>query len=161
MKRAFHTRPAALPGNTSRALMRRKAGLLLLLLGGLLASCAPAKSTWAGTATQNGGGLSPTYHMHLDLQQRGQRLKGTTFFLLPDNPALFVQFAFRGRLVGNRLELSDYKIVKAAKFNGNWLLKDMVLETASDDGKSLSGTWKAHGATSYQGTLRLKQVILE
>lgn len=114
------------------------------------------KMVFGGIATQNGGGLSNTYPMILEMKVSGTKVSGTSFFILPDGTA-FVQYQFKGTKSGNDLSLKEYKILKGSQISGNWLLKEMYLVIS---GNEIEGSWKDSGGSGAQGNFDGKQMTM-
>ena len=126
--------------------------LIVLASVMLVASCSVVKSTYGGNATQNQQGMSNTYPMILELEIRGNKIKGTSFFMIPNDPSTFVYYAFKGTKNGDELSIQEYKILKGTEIAGTWLKKNMKLKITNDEnGEVLLGTWVAQDNASIQG----------
>lgn len=127
----------------------------------ILASCTVVKATYGGNATQNQQGLSDNYPMIMELEFRGNKVKGTSFFMLPNDPSSFVYYAFKGTKSGDEISISEYKIIKGTQIAGSWLKKDMKLKITNDEnGQVLVGTWVAQENASIQGDFYATYVTL-
>lgn len=116
------------------------------------------KMTFSGIATQQSGGISNYYPMVLELNKKGDKITGTSFFITPDGTA-FVSYKLKGVQAANTLQLNEYKIVKGTQISGSWILKDMTLQLVDAvDGKRLEGQWKDSKGSSLSGTFQGKQV---
>jgi len=124
----------------------------------MLVSCKPLEMvSWDGVATQNGGGISDQYPMRFVILQKGNKLKGFTHFCMPGDPATFVKMEFKGTRNGDKMKLTETKIIDYTEINGEWLTKDIELKYIDNAGqKIITGTWIAHKNKSINGEILLQ-----
>lgn len=120
------------------------------------------KSIWGGFAYQRDRNrLESSYPMVITMEQSGKKIKGTTYFSLPDDPSVFVKMQFSGFQRNDTFYLKEDKILEAARISGEWLTKDIVLYEIEEEGIFyLYGTWQANANSVSNGTMKLKKANL-
>lgn len=144
---------------SKKAMLNWKNNLLTCLFVVFAAIVGNAQSsTWGGYAFQNSNGISDSYPMIFDISEKGNEIEGKSFFMVPDNPKLFVYYSFKGKKEGSTLYLTEYKIDKGANFDGTWLLKKMKIDFLDEN--TLQGVWEDVNGSGISGTITLGRVEL-
>lgn len=110
-----------------------------------------------GVTTQGSGGLASEYPTKAILKKRLNRVKGTTWFCLPNDPDTYVKMEFKGKVRGNTMYITEKSIIDSTPIYGYWLTKDIELQYTSKKPLQLEGTWKAHQNEYAHGEMFLKE----
>lgn len=130
--------------------------LSLIIFAILSVSCQTIKLE--GNTTQGTGGLSNEYPTKIEMKKSFNRLKGTTWFCMPNDEETFVKMTFRGKIKKDTMYIKESEIIEFTPIAGDWLTKDIKLYYVSKSPVSLQGTWKAHNNEYASGELFLKAV---
>ena len=73
----------------------------------LLAQANPFDGKWTGYLTQESGGFRPKYYFELQLEQKGNKVTGTSFSSVED---IYAEMALTGIINGDELTLKEDNI---------------------------------------------------
>ena len=103
-------------------------------------------------------GLSTEYPFILELKQKKNKISGTSFFITPDGN-YFVQMHLTGVSSGNKMVLTEDKIIRGVQLPGTYFLKELTIWKEKDS-DIVSGSWKDFGSSGVTGTFEGRTVEL-
>ncbi len=113
----------------------------LSILPRLLAQANPFDGYWKGYLTQETGGYRPKYYFELKLEQKGNKVTGTSYSSVED---IYAEMAVSGIINGEELVLKEDKILRYTRLEEMaWCFKRCILKL-----NKKAGTWRLEGSWS-------------
>jgi hypothetical protein len=121
-----------------------KKGMLVAAMWGfafaLLAQNSDLSGKWVGVLTQQEGGFRQKYYCELSIQQKGNKITGTTYVSVEK---IHAEMAFTGEINGKTITFKEHRIIQYTKLEDMaWCLKWGNLSLRKE-GKTwlLEGMW--------------------
>lgn len=93
----------------------------LMLSISLLAQSSDLNGKWVGVLTQQEGGFRQKYYCELTIQQKGNKITGTTYVSVEK---VHAEMAFTGEVKGNTISFKENRIIQYSKLEDMaWCLK--------------------------------------
>ncbi len=101
----------------------------------------PFDGYWTGYLTQETGGFRPKYYFELKLEQKGNRVTGTSYSSVED---IYAEMTVSAMINGDELVLKEDKILRYTRLEDMaWCFKRCVLKL-----NKKGGTWRLEGSWS-------------